>query len=445
MTSENTTGSVSTRQSKTRRLVALTAAVAVSGAFALMATTSNVQAQTIDDAMAEAVRAHPAVKAQALEAQAAQKQVNAAQSGYFPTVAFDGAFRRENTERATFDRTMNASEYSLTVSQPLFDGFSTSSRVTAAKSDANAENFTTLGQINDTAFDAAQAFLGVLEARERVKFLKDSQARALAIANRVKKRAQADRGLRSLVVVGNSETEQSHFLVLQAERELKLAQNRYHQLMGQAPGELDVPVEPLDVVTLNEDTALAQAVKAHPALQAVRARAKAADGARTAERASLLPHLSAELMAHNGDNIDGVLGRDNNYYAGLRLTYSFATGGGDIYNYRAASLREQAAQVRIQDIARKVRLDVLDALETYHAARELHSVLMRRRQAATQTVHVYDQQFAGGQRDLLDLFFVLNEEREAYRAELQARYDKLRSAYRLIAAMGELGPKIASE
>lgn len=442
---EDTTGSISTWRSKARHFAALTGITVLSGAFALMAAASDVEAQTIDDAMVEAVHTHPAVKSQALEAQAAKKQVNAAQSGYFPTVAFDGAFRRENTERATYDRTLNAEESFLTVSQPLFDGFSTSSRVEAAKSDAAAEDFTTLGQINDVAFDAAQTFLDVLEARERVKFLKDSQARALDIANRVKKRAEADRGLRSLIVVGNSETEQSHFLVLQAERELKLAQTHYSQLIGEAPGQLDVPIEPLEVVALNEESALAQSEKSHPALQAVRARARAADGARDAERSNLLPHLSAELMAHNGNNIDGVLGRDNNYYAGLRLTYSFATGGGDIYKYRAADLREQAAQIRIQDVARKVRLDVLNALETYRAARELHAVLMRRRQAATQTVQVYNQQFISGQRDLLDLFFVLNEERDAYRAELKARYDKLRSAYRLLAAMGKLGPKVASE
>ena len=168
---EDTTGSISTWRSKARHFAALTGITVLSGAFALMAAASDVEAQTIDDAMVEAVHTHPAVKSQALEAQAAKKQVNAAQSGYFPTVAFDGAFRRENTERATYDRTLNAEESSLTVSQPLFDGFSTSSRVEAAKSDAAAEDFTTLGQINDVAFDAAQTFLDVLEARERVKFL----------------------------------------------------------------------------------------------------------------------------------------------------------------------------------------------------------------------------------------------------------------------------------
>jgi adhesin transport system outer membrane protein len=140
-----------------------------------------------------------------------------------------------------------------------------------------------------------------------------------------------------------------------------------------------------------------------------------------------------------------VTGPDDEYYAGLRLTYRFATGGRDIYNYDAADLREKAADIRIEDVARKVRLDVLDALETYRSIRDTHQVLLRRRKAATETVHVYDQQFVGGQRDLLDLFFVLNEERTAYRAELEARITKLRSAYRLLAAMGELGPMVAAK
>jgi len=85
-----------------------------------------------------------------------------------------------------------------------------------------------------------------------------------------------------------------------------------------------------------------------------------------------------------------------------------------------------------------VRLGVLEALENYRSVRDTHQVLLRREAAASELVRVYDAQFIGGQRDLLDLFFVLNEERAASRAELDARFAKLRSAYGVIAAMGEL-------
>jgi adhesin transport system outer membrane protein len=411
-------------------------------AFLTMGVAAN--AQTIDEAMAEAIRTHPAVKAEAFEAQAAERQIGAARSGYFPTIALDGSVRREKSERLTTDRTLTAEEYSLTLTQPLFDGFNTSSRVAAAKSDAAAENFETKSELNNTAFDAAQAYLRVLEARELVSLLKRNEDSALRIANRISKRAEADRGLRSLIVVGNSETEEARFLVLEAERELVLAETRYRELVGAAPENLQAPVEPLEVVSLTSEVALDRASQYHPALSAVRARALAADGERKAARSDLFPHLDAELKARNGRNIEGVTGPDDDYYAGLRLTYRFATGGRDFYNYSAAELREKAADIRIQDVARKVRLDVLDALETYHSSRDMHSVLMRRRMAASETVKVYDQQFVGGQRDLLDLFFVLNEERTAYRAELEARIAKLRSAYRLLAAMGELGPMVVA-
>lgn len=406
---------------------------------AMLAEVSGADALTIEDAMSRAMRDHPGAQAAQFEAEAAEREVGAARSGYFPTISLDGSVRREKTDRPTFERTMTAEEYSLTLTQPIFDGLGTPSRVFAARSDAQAEELTAQAKLNDVALDAAYAYLGVLELRERLALLKGHEDRARSIATRIERRAEADPGLRSLTVVGSSQTEEARYLVLNAERELALAETRYRELIGEEPAALEQPAEPLDVVTLTADAAIAEATAAHPALAAARARAEAADGTRAAARADLFPQLDAEVKARNGRNIEGVSGPDDDYYVGLRLTYRFATGGRDFYDVSAANYREQAAAIRIHDVAREVRLGVLEALENYRSSKDTHAVLVRRRIAASELVRVYDAQFVGGQRDLLDLFFVLNEERAATRAELDARFVKLRSAYGVVAAMGELG------
>ncbi|NIJ42559.1 adhesin transport system outer membrane protein [Parvibaculum indicum] len=405
---------------------------------------SNGQAFTIDDAMGLAISDHPGAKAARLEAKAAEREVGAARSGYFPTVSLDGSIRRENTDRPTFERTLTAKEYSLTVTQPIFDGMRTPARVSAAKADAEAETLTAQSKLNDVAFDAADAYLSVLEARQRLALLKDHEKRARNIADRIERRAKADPGLRSLTVVGSSQTEEARYLVMNAERELVLAETRYRELIGAAPDALEPPVEPVEIVDLTPDEAVAGAERHHPALAAARARALAADGSHDAAKASFYPRLDAEARARNGRNIEGISGPDDDYYVGLRLTYNFATGGAAFYDASAARYREQAASIRIHDVARDVRLGVLKALENYRSARDTYQVLLRRKAAASELVRVYDAQFIGGQRDLLDLFFVLNEERAANRAELDARFDKLRSAYGVVAAMGELAPAAAS-
>tara|TARA_R110000824_G_scaffold366730_2_gene555605 strand:- start:133315 stop:134640 length:1326 start_codon:yes stop_codon:yes gene_type:complete len=407
---------------------------------AALGASSGAQALTIDDAMARAMREHPGAKAARFEADAAEREIGAARSGYFPTISVDGSVRREKSERRAFERTLTAEEYSLTLTQPLFDGLGTPARVSAAKADAEAEALTAQAALNNVALDAAHAYLAVIEARERLSLLREHEARARDIARRVERRAEADPGLRSLTVVGNSHIEEARYLVLNAERELALAETRYRELIGEAPDNLEQPVEPLGVVVLTVDTAIAAAEASHPALAAARARAEAADGTRDAVRADLLPHLDAEAKARNGRNIDGVSGADDDYYVGLRLTYRFATGGRDFYNLSAANYREQAAAIRIHDVAREVRLGVLEALENYRSSKDTHAVLLRREAAASELVRVYDAQFVGGQRDLLDLFFVLNEERAASRAELEARFAKLRSAFSVLASMGELAP-----
>jgi len=352
--------------------------------------------------------------------------------------------RREKTDRPTFERTMTAEEYSLTLTQPIFDGMRTPSRVSAAEADAKAENLTAQSKLNDVALDAAYAYLAVLEARQRLALLRNHEARAREIATRIERRAEVDPGLRSLTVVGGSQTEEARYLVLNSERELALAETRYRELIGAEPEGLEPPVEPAGLLELTPDEAVSGAENRHPALAAARARAEAADGERDATKAGLLPRLDAEVRARNGRNIEGISGPDDDYYVGLRLTYNFATGGRDFYDVSAANYREQAAAIRVHDVAREIRLGVLEALENYRSARDTHQVLLRREAAASELVRVYEAQFIGGQRDLLDLFFVLNEERAASRAELDARFARLRSAYGVVAAMGELAPAAAS-
>ncbi|MEP2829863.1 TolC family protein [Parvibaculum sp.] len=421
------------RRAKTR--FRLGAAVAF---CALIATVSGAGALTIEEAMSRALKDHPGAKAARLEAEAAAREIGSARSGYFPAVSLDGSVRREKTDRPTFERTMTAEEYSLTVTQPIFDGLGTPARVSAAQADAEAEKLTAQAKLNDVALDAAYAYLAVLEARERLSLLRNHEERATEIAGRIERRAKVDSGLRSLTVVGSSQTEEARYLVLNAERELVLAETRYRELIGDAPDALAPPLEPTGLLDMKADEAVAGAERHHPALAAARARAQAADGERDVARSALFPKLDAEMRARNGRNIEGISGPDDDYYIGLRLTYNFATGGRDIYDVSAADYREQAAAIRIHDVAREVRLGVLEALENYRSVRDTHQVLLRREAAASELVRVYDAQFIGGQRDLLDLFFVLNEERAASRAELDVRFAKLRSAYGVIAAMGEL-------
>lgn len=411
---------------------------------ALVGGTYEASGRTLDEALHLAVQSHPAIAEQSFEAKAADREVGAAFAGYFPTLSVDGSIRREKTERPGFERTLTADEYSVTLRQPIFDGLGTPARVSAARSDANAETQEAAAALNRVALETVAAYLDVLSAQEKVELLTRHLSSAGDISDRIERRANADRGLRSLTVVGRSNVEEARFLLLEAERDLVLARTRYQELVGEAPQNLVIPTEPFEIATLTEDAALARATANHPVLAASRARAMAASGSRRSARADLFPRLDAELKARNGNNIEGIRGADDDYYAGLRLTYQFSLGGADIYELRAADYREQAAQAQIQDVARQVRLAVLDAFETYRSNVTSHAILMNRRAAATQLVGVYDAQFAGGRRDLLDLFFVLNEQRSASRAELDARYEKLRAAYTLLAATGDLGSSLSA-
>ncbi len=422
------------------------AAVAIAACWAACwaAVPDQANAMSIEEAMAVATGTNPELEADQLEAEAAEREIGSARSGYFPSIALDGSAREERTERPRFDRTLTATEYSVTVTQPIFDGLETPARVSAAHSDAQAERFEAGATLNEIAYEAADAYLSALEAQQRVEIFSAQERRAQDIFTKLERRAEMDRGLRSLVVVGRSQVEEARFLSLEAQRDRELATARYRELIGELPQNLEEPVPPVELLGIDEDVAVERALAAHPELAAAQARAAAAGGSRRATRANLFPRLDAELRARKGDNIEGVTGRDNDYYAGLRLTYEFATGGAGFYNLSAANYREKAAAARVHEAARDVRLRALTALASYRSLSNTHSVLANRLAATSELVDVYDAQFVSGRRDLIDLYFVLGEERGAARAELEARFDRLRAAYALLAAMGELGPTVMS-
>lgn len=406
-----------------------------------VAVASPAASQTIDQAMTRATQRDPAVKAGQFEARAAEAEVGAAFSGYFPELSVDGSLRRDTTQRVGVEKTLTRRDYSVTMTQPIFDGLGTPARVAEARSNAKAADLDAQAKANDIALQAAKAYLSVLRQTERLKLLKAHEKKTLSIARRIDSRAKVDSGLRSLTVIGRSEIEQAHYLVLEAERNVSLARAQYREIVGTEPEGLTEPKVPGDLLSLSEEEAIARAIKNHAALSSARAQARAAEDAGDVARSQLFPRLDAEVQARNGRNIDGVVGQDNDYYVGLRLTYRFATGGQQIYNTRAAGFREQAALMRIHDVTRNIRLNVMDGIKSFHANRNIHEALLRRKKSAARIVRIYDQQFIGGQRDLLDLFFVLSEERSADDAELEARYAELRAAYTVLASMGVLGPK----
>ena len=147
--------------------------------FALAA--NFVQAQTLPQAMQQALDVHPEIQAGVNSRLAADYQLKAAKGGYLPRVDLAAGYGREGTDSVTTRsggnnhwETLNRSESSLRLSQMVFDGFATSSEVGRQQATVNARAYSLLDASERTGLTVAQVYLDVLTRREFVRLAEEN-------------------------------------------------------------------------------------------------------------------------------------------------------------------------------------------------------------------------------------------------------------------------------
>ena len=131
-----------------------------------------VMAATLAESVAEALKTHPAIMAKQADDAAAQEGVRESKSGFFPVVSANGRAGRVHADDDTTRAATGGADQSwlgegtLTLSQPIFDGFGTWSRYQAAKERKNVADMDVENESEDLALRAARAHLNVMRTRE---------------------------------------------------------------------------------------------------------------------------------------------------------------------------------------------------------------------------------------------------------------------------------------
>lgn len=168
--------------------------------FALAA--SFVQAQTLPQAMQQALDVHPEIQAGVNSRLSADYQLKAAKGGYLPRVDALAGYGREGVDNSTTRATnrsngsskdwdtLSRGESSLRLQQMIFDGFATSSEVGRQQATVNSRAYSLLGTSERTALTVAQVYLDVLTRREFVRLAQDNLRNHERIYDQIKLRTQ---------------------------------------------------------------------------------------------------------------------------------------------------------------------------------------------------------------------------------------------------------------
>lgn len=405
----------------------------------------SAQAQTLDEAIRNALDNHPEIQAGVNARLSVDEQMRAAQGGYLPRVDLLAGYGREGTDnpavRAAGDHdyeTLTRGESSLRLQQMLFDGFATSSEVARQRATVNARAYELLGTSERTALDVVQAYINVISRQELVRLAQDNLRSHERVYDQITLRSE--RGVSRAADLDQAEARlaQARNNLITEQTNLADARVNYFSVVGSDPVDLSAPVGLLGQLPIDLPAARQEMLANNPLLRSAEADVKATEEQYEAAKSPFYPRFDAELSHGADNNIDGVVGHSNEWQAMVRMRYNLFAGGSNKADLQSkAHLTNQAMDVR-NNALRVLNEELGLAWNALENARQQLPIAQQYVDYSSRARESYQKQFTLGERTLLDLLDSENELFTASRRLEEVRANELFSQYRIKATMGSL-------
>ena len=370
-------------------------------AFTGLLLSSQVQAQTLQQAIECAMETNPDVLITTNDRLATDEALRVAQAGYLPTLDMNAGYGRErslNGSTVNFDGTSNyitltRGEFGAHIEQMLFDGFATSDEVARNQFRVTSAAYKVAGTANDTALRVAQVYLGVLQQQQLTDLAEQNLDILQSWTGMIQQRTKAGISRAGDLIQAQSRLALGKTNYQNALSNLRDAETDYLDVVGEMPKDLVDPFVNTEQLPTSEQAAIDIALSQHPTLKSAMQDVEAAEAQAAAAHSDDLPRLSIQAGTELDDNVAGLRGPDNDMIAMVRGTYNLYKGGADLAKEReTAFLVQEAMEVRnktYRDVVRTTRLswNALESIEAQIGDLKDHSV------SSKATVGVYKQQF----------------------------------------------------
>lgn len=418
----------------------------------------NLNAQSLEEAVATALDTHPDIRQSFARFKAKEEDVNRAFAGYLPTIDLTAGYGYEYTDTPGYRRSavdgedgkteLARGEFGISIKQMLFDGMFTSNEVKRTKFEASAEQWTLIANAEDLALQVSKAYLNFLKTEALIKLAEKNIASHQEIYDQIKERT--DSGLGSIAdlsqVTGRLARAQAN--MISARNNSLDARTQFIRLVNMQPKELVLPVPDADMLPKDKNRGLELALENHPIIRSAQQDINAAQSFKSSINASYYPSLSLEVDANSDNDLAGesginrfgtdVGGHRNDATVMLRMRYNLFSGGKDVANKRNAAYKVSEAQEINYSAHRQVTESYGLAWNAFEMLGLQKNYIKQHIITAKDTQVVYKQQFDIGQRSLLDLLDTENELFQARQDYLDAEFNELSARYRLLNATGQL-------
>lgn len=411
------------------------------GALLVLLYSADASSQNLKNIVLESLSSHPQILSAIEESMALDRDGRQTSSAIFPTLVLDYESGTRDIEPIIGANTsLEETDLNIIVTQPIFAGgnlFNLSSR-SSGKAQSQVGFYNLKSTINAISLQATEAYLELERAQLSFAVSRINITKIASLFSKIREQTEIDPGQGFLLFRAQNRLSLAREEFINNERALLVARVRMAYILGRETGQLPANGYRLPKLQAVRAEAVETALNQHPDVRAAgftvrrsRADARIASG-------GLFPQINLVHEQRSAENTGGSVGELSETFTGLNASYPISLGGAEINRSRSARHRLSSAIQQQFDTERRVKELVQISWEGYRLFEKRLATLERFFSATKSERDAYNEQFEAGQRTLIEL---LNIEFEAFLANsrlLQASYDRSISAYRLLAAMGEL-------
>ncbi len=433
-----------------QRLMTLTRSALLLAAAATLAPWGGTQAQTLQEALANAYANNPTLLTARAQLRVVDENVPQALAGWRPTVSITssaGVLDAHSRSRTLNGRGEQLGIYShlerqtmshaVTATQPIFRGGRTVASTRRAENQVFAQRARLLATEQQVMNDGANAYVAVIRDAELVRLNTNNEQVLSEQLRATNERFRVGEITRTDVAQAESRLALARSQRAQAEGNLQASRAVFVRVLGLAPQRLAAP-QPLRAPVRTQQEATQVAAANNPAVVAALFDEAAGRDFINVQMAQLLPQASIQAQGFRNDNPTLPHTRLTGAQITANVTVPIYQGGAEHSQVRQARQDAQRLRAVVDDQRNTAIQQAAQAWETLASTRAQADAVRAQIRAAEIALDGVQREAIVGSRTTLD---VLNAEQELLNARtslVQSLASVVNASYALAAALGRL-------
>ncbi len=411
---------------------------------------SNLSAETLKQAVIEAINTNPALKEKLRDYRASQQNLKIVESEYYPTIDLSASYGTNSSSGLVDNLDLEKDKYSnynvrLELTQNLFNGFASVEKVEYEEMKILVSAYKFMEKSNELTFSIAKAYLDILRYKELLKIsVKNVQINETTY-KMIENLFESGSITLSEIKKIESTLAYSKSNLVMALTKARNAKFHYRRIVGRMPNlsEMRKPDYRIKIPRTSQSASL-YAINYNPSLLVNRYTIKSFQALRKENKKGFYPTLDLKLTQNYNDSSELNIydTPDDRFQARLVLNYNIFRGGADsAKTQKYISLTDREIE-KGRDLKRKIIEDVDIAWSSYDMTKAQLKNLREYKISSEEAFNLYQEEFNQGTRSLLELLLAQHDTIEAETALINTEYDSLLSKYSILNATGLLFVRI---